>query len=514
MNASRNFMKHTLLFILTVILLGTIAEGSNRSSQVINASDVLAKIESGTPVEYDNVVIAGDLVLSRLVFPGDPARLHEYIAITPDEMEYLGVRENPQATKILTPVSIKNSIIDGKLFLNNTIFFETVDFKNTKFNNTVDFNLSRFNEYADFTGSEFNGSASIRLSKFNNIADFTNTKFNRPVFFELSKFNGPAYFRSSRFNGIADFKYSKFEQYTTFRRSQFNKSVDFRFPNFNGSTYFEYSRFNGSVFFGLSRFNGPISFEEAIFNDDADFSNPYFEKYSLIRGAQFNNDVDFTYSKFNGPANFDYSVFNGDVSFVASEFNDDASFGGAKFYKKLDIWLIKFKNIKIEWNNIKTIFCDDQNKLKLIKNFKDLGQFEDADNVYYAYRRSIQDQRSWSWAKGIDIMAWISCGYGVRWQYTIITGLALTILFGFYYFIKGSFGKSNSCICPSFKESIFFSLTILTSSPTDWFGHFFDTNKYGILVKANKNSIFIERMIGWGLIIVLINTLSRVMIRY
>jgi hypothetical protein len=64
------------------------------------------------------------------------------------------------------------------------------------------------------------------------------------------------------------------------------------------------------------------------------------------------------------------------------------------------------------------------------------------------------------------------------------------------------------------KEAIFFSLTLLFSAPTDWFVNLFGNDKYKDIVTANKYTIFLERVIGWSLLILLVNTLSRVMIRY
>jgi len=49
-----------LALILAVLVAGS-ADGESDSRQVLKASDVLAKIGSGEPVEYTDVIIEGDL---------------------------------------------------------------------------------------------------------------------------------------------------------------------------------------------------------------------------------------------------------------------------------------------------------------------------------------------------------------------------------------------------------------------------------------------------------------------
>jgi hypothetical protein len=94
-------------------------------------------------------------------------------------------------------------------------------------------------------------------------------------------------------------------------------------------------------------------------------------------------------------------------------------------------------------------------------------------------------------------------------------GVVATILFGIYFAIKKGILKLNiSEKLPRLKESILFSLTILLSAPTDWYVILFGIDTYQAFVRDNKYSIFLERIIGWSLVVLLINTMSRVMIRY
>lgn len=176
----------------------------------------------------------------------------------------------------------------------------------------------------------------------------------------------------------------------------------------------------------------------------------------------------------------------------------------------------KFALLSIYWNSIKDkLVCDGPTYFLLIRNFREMQQFEDADSCYYQYRNKLQQERPLGWAKAFDYLALISCGYGVRWQNTMLMGMGVMVLFGIYFSLKrGILDPKEPGRVQKIKESIFFSLTILLSAPTDWYVNLFGSDKYKDHVIANRYSIYLERVIGWSLLILLVNTLSRVMIRY
>jgi hypothetical protein len=124
-------------------------------------------------------------------------------------------------------------------------------------------------------------------------------------------------------------------------------------------------------------------------------------------------------------------------------------------------------------------------------------------------------------------MAWLSCGYGVRWQYTILSGIMMIALFGVYFefnYLAGttanvllkrnaqSQNPSISNLWRSTKKSISFSSMILLSLPSDWFPY--GKEEYSKLVKSHLYAAILERLIGWGLMLLLIGTLTRLMVRY
>ncbi len=226
--------------------------------------------------------------------------------------------------------------------------------------------------------------------------------------------------------------------------------------------------------------------------------------------------VDFGNSRFNDIANFDGSNFLGHADF-ANAFSKDFNFYNARFLDSLRLEEIKFTTLEMEWRSIENILvCDGVTYLALIKNFKDYEHFGDADDCYYYYMLWKLDQTSWlSFSKYLDIFALITCGYGVRWHYTIISAIVVMIIFGFYFSFKEGIVRLHIREkFPDIWKSIFFSLVILISAPTDWYPRIFGEKIYNGYIINNRYSILLERMIGWSLLILLINTLCRVMIRY
>lgn len=108
------------------------------SREVVQASVILAAIEQGEPVDYDGVIVEGDLDLSGLDLPTEHVERTEY------EILWWGLTE--EAKLIESPINITNSEIRGNVIFGNAIFQEQVKFEN-----------SNFTGYTRFSGSEFRG---------------------------------------------------------------------------------------------------------------------------------------------------------------------------------------------------------------------------------------------------------------------------------------------------------------------------------------------------------------------
>jgi hypothetical protein len=308
-------MRLTLAFTLIGLLLViTVAESSSEASKVISASEVLANVQRGEPIEYDNYIIEGVLNLSNLE-------------------------------------------IHGNVHFNNTLFQDEVNFNSTKFNGPANFWYSIFNGAADFRHSKFNDSANFQVSKFNGYANFG-----------YSKFNGPAYFMGARFNKTADFGIAKFSKAGDFKGTNFNNNAYFMGSDF-GRAFFNGALFGADADFRGSNFSVYSNFENARILGYSYLVNAVFKGDANFMGVQFRNDADFEEAEFDGNAYFDNARFFGVALLEDTIFSGNLSLKKAN-YDKLYIRWHNIKSFDYDENsylmlieNFKRIgFYDDANK--------------------------------------------------------------------------------------------------------------------------------------------------------
>lgn len=123
---------------------------------MIKAEEILEKIEQGKPVEYENVIIYGDLDLHRLDLP---------------------FNKNKQKI-IKSTIKIEYSVIKGDVFFDHSIFSGLVDFDGTTFTKAANFSGSHFQGDAGFSDAEFQGMANFSRAHFSIDANFSRAKFN------------------------------------------------------------------------------------------------------------------------------------------------------------------------------------------------------------------------------------------------------------------------------------------------------------------------------------------------
>lgn len=394
------------MILLIIIVLNIAVYGREgipeRELRVVSASEILAKIQQCEPIEYDHILVKGDMNLSQL-------RLHK---------------------NITSAIRINDSILDG-----------FVEFKFAVFDKVIDLSGSNFSYETDFVGSTFSQDANFSETTFNMNADFSGATFKggsvyislpRPPLYEPNVVLGVADFRGAKFKNAAKFSESTFNNAhfngaeflgglfgaadfggATFIEAYFGKST-FNYADFNGAT-FDYADFNGATF-------GSANFYEATFNN-SDFSFTTFIGPADFQRAIFIYYADFFGAKFNSIARFWGSTFNDDCDFDRATFND-AEFNG-----------VTFKGYLFGWDDIETnIDCDEETYLRLIRNLKDHGQFNEADDCYYIYRYRNMNSLS-------DVLGWISCGFGVRPMYAIYFSIILIFLFGSVYWIGNGIYK-------------------------------------------------------------------------
>ena len=308
-----------------------------------------------------------------------------------------------------------------------------------------------------------------------------------------TKFNGYVDFLESRFNGATGFRFSKFREDADFLAAKFSRDADFWYSEFKGNASFLTSEFNGAAGFSESEFNGTADFGFSKFKGIAFFRKSNFSRDAIFRQTEFNGDVFFENSRFNETADFRYSLFKGRTYFQAF------------FQGPLDLRGIEFNELRVSWDSIKNnLICDGPVYIELIRSFKNLEQFEDADNCYFQYRILKQNGEPFGLPKLIDYFALISCGYGVKPVYTLACLVFLIFSFGFlFWWRKGVFMfRSDWEFEVSLKDALYFSLMSFIGAST------------AIRPKEGyKFLVATERLLGWLLLALFLVTLNHVMIR-
>jgi uncharacterized protein YjbI with pentapeptide repeats len=258
-------------------------DANSSERKVIQASEILAKIERGEPVEYDGVIVEGDLDISGLELPT------EHVDRTEEEA--------------LHRLSEELKTIRSKMIITNSDIRNNVDFSNAHFQNSVKFEKAKFTgKHADFRGTEFGGDVSFREAEFAGwSAIFYKAKFTgENAFFNGAKFTGGhAVFYKAKFTGKnAYFVKTKFT----------GGNVNFKGAEFTCGDVF----FNGAEFTG-----GDVSFSVAEFTGgDVSFSSAKF-----TGGDVFFSGAEFT----GGGTYFDNLQFHRGVSFKETKFSDPKS---------------------------------------------------------------------------------------------------------------------------------------------------------------------------------------------
>jgi len=236
-----------ILAVFLAMLLMTIADAAE-PTRVVQAEEILKKIELGQPVEYDNVIVEGDLDLSGLDLPRVPVKrtFIEKLLRLPDYY-----------TLVVSPIRLTNSVIRDSIDFNSTFFQNVMDFSGTRFEgpaimfclrlrHTADFEDVRFNETADFGNARFNEAAEFWNSWFNGTAEFWNAQFNQTADFENVRFNETADFGNARFNETGKFWNARFNQESHFKDASF-LNVFFNNSQFSKEAFFQGAKINGTL---------------------------------------------------------------------------------------------------------------------------------------------------------------------------------------------------------------------------------------------------------------------------
>ncbi|MBN1234853.1 MAG: pentapeptide repeat-containing protein [Methanotrichaceae archaeon] len=283
----------------------------------------------------------------------------------------------------------------------------------------------------------------------------------------------------------------------------------------------EYSVIKGDVFFDHAAFFGLVDFDGTTFTKAANFS-----------GSHFQEDAGFSHSQFQEEANFSRAHFAIDANFSRARFND-ADFGRARFEKyfhlsNAKVYTLKlsdaffsegssihlkdfnFNRIAVRWNSIKShVPFNGSVYLTLIRNFRNLEQFEDQDDCYYQYRTEKQARSPKIFPRLFDRLAWISCGYGVRPSHTILLSVAIILLFMGIFWVGDALQPDGGQALLQDKANISLNDAFYFSS-MQFLGK---TPKNFSIIEGYEVLTVTETLMGWLLMALFLVTLSRVMLR-
>jgi uncharacterized protein YjbI with pentapeptide repeats len=494
-----------ILIMLALQLAFGGAEAQVSSHQDVPASELLSRMSEGQSVYYDGVNIIGDLNLSAL--PGSRAG---------SSLQLINC--------IVQRATFSSLVMDSDLVLWGTSF-GNASFDKASFLGMADFANTSF-QHASFLGTSFGGAAV-----------FDGAQFQGNVSFEDAAFHKDASFNDAVFDGVADFNYSRFDSYTYFSGAQFHQEALFSDVDFSGALDYSAATFSAASNFFQSRFN-TASFSDAVFSGPAQFGLAKFSGLSSFGDACFAGEAGFNLARFSGAAYFSGAVFQKDAFYGLTKFEDISSFQGARFAGDLNfkggsistLLLEKaafdkdsriilndtdFVRFKAHWKDVADhVVWDPGAYLALVSNYHGLGWSEDEDDCYYQYRTLDQSQKGWGVSRAIDLLAWLSCGYGVRPGYAVawalLTILAFALVFwrgdGIRRSAKPLNGPSEQDTVPehvTFRNALFFSTMIfLSQGPIDF-----------LPVGRHRYNVILEGILGWLLLALFLVTLGRVMIR-
>ncbi|WP_420150145.1 pentapeptide repeat-containing protein [Spirosoma sp.] len=247
----------------TFLFFSLVSLSSVMAQTMVDAKEIIAKINRKESVSYQNATITGDLDLTNLA-----NRKEVRDGNWGDTPHYLSVVD--------VPLSFKNCTFKGKFLAYRT---ENEEGKILKTDNIV--HNANFSEAVTVENCQFEGDATFKYSHFSQRAIFTENTFRNVALFKYAEFRNAADFSGSNFHGYADFKYTKFDESSAFQNARFDRHADFKYTKFDESVNFQKASFSGNTDFKYTKFPRGTRFDDARFSGFTDF------KYTTLDGEKF-----------------------------------------------------------------------------------------------------------------------------------------------------------------------------------------------------------------------------------
>lgn len=448
-----------ILSTLVFLLLSSAAHATEyrKADTEVKSNEILKHIEKGEDIYLENCSIVGELNLSKIELEKVPnPRYSEFLNHSKDSRIFVitnfgmddqitgigssiaGEVKFPAVNKSLKSIksnfTIYNSIFENSIDFSNALFIKPLSFEGVQFYSNVTFIGSQFNDCTNFYGSDFKGPSDFTYATFNNISNFSDVTFNNTSDFICTNFNNMSDFRSSFFKNT-HFSMTIFNDTVDFDCATFNDLVDFSYVSFKSTANFWNAKFNTAALFSMATFSDSAYFKCATFKD-TDFGKATFNGYADFINATF-SDATFGSTTFNSAADFKRASFSDMLNLNFKLNNSTADFTNANFKDTTNFYDFKELNENIILNGAS---CQ-----QLVKCFEYNGKDEDANIIYYNYRRYCQAQKSlFEISKWTDCIVWLICGYGTRPFNALIFGTLIILLFSIIYLNPFCLHKNKS----------------------------------------------------------------------
>lgn len=499
-------LRALIILVVLASMLPNVVPAFAQAKATVPASAILDQMVEGRPVFYQDVKIAGDLNLSAL--PEARARNSlELINCIVSSASFEGLTLDKNV--VLWGTSFEKANFDravflGKAYLSNSTFADA-SFNGTAFRKLVTFDGALFRKNVSFEDAEFGEDASFGQAIFLEDAGFNHSAFDSYCYFSSARFQGSASFSDVAFQGVSDFSKANFSSKAYFIRSSFAGAASFA-----GASFESISKF------GLARFLALSDFGSAVFSGEANFNLARFEDAAWFSEARFKDNALFGLARFENVANFQGASFGGDLSLkgarISTSLLERGTYGPRS---RIILNDTDFFRLRAPWREIGAhVVYDPGTYLALIQNYHGLGWSADEDDSYYKYRRLNQAAKASGWPKAIDVLAWLSCGYGVRPDYAMVWSLLTILAFALVFWrgdgirrsakpLQGPAERDPVPERATFRNALFFStMVFLSQGPIDF-----------LPVGRHRYWVIIEGILGWLLLALFLVTLGRVMIR-
>ncbi len=370
-------------------------------------------------LNFSYSLIQGELISSKFGLPTSLSQgtlppiltAIEQQQLEEDERFVSHSTDSPTAAIVLRgPLQLENTLITGKVDFSKTVFLQRLEATNATFTQEADWRDSRFGRTVNFKGATF----------------------GRDVNFSYSKFLAPARFHQTHFQGTCQFIGTTFKEEANFAQAEFNQFANFTRSSWQKTANFSQVNWRDRVLFSKSRFLHLVS-----------FTNSTFEKSVAFRTTQFNEVVIFKDAKLVGQIDFSNAEFvaNSELNVTGLAFDSDQ----AKIIGDTG----KIGNVL----SLSTLQGNETVVQNLIRNFRDLEQIPDANQVEYTtkqlkfkqlsrsiFKTSLKNILQLNWFS--NLLHWILLSlllllsnYGTNFSLVIGVGIVTTVYFSALFWL-------------------------------------------------------------------------------